>query len=65
MKIKIDSCLSNQKEFYGTIFPESEEEANKFVDLIQTQDSIKVSEVKPKMSNSQLNKTGGNEQNKV
>ena len=48
MKIKVDSCLSTQKEFYGTIYPESEKEAQMLVDLIQIQDSIKVKEVSQK-----------------
>ena len=42
MKIKVDSSLSNDKEFYGTIFPESDEEVDKLRDLIVLNETVKI-----------------------
>ena len=41
MKIKVDSNISTRKEFYATIYPESEKEADELVDLIILNESKK------------------------
>jgi len=42
MKIKIDSCISNSHEFYGTIYPESEKERDELHDLLEVGESVKI-----------------------
>lgn len=42
MKLKVDACLSTGKEFYGTIYPESEEEENYLSDMIDIHESEKI-----------------------
>lgn len=39
MKLKVDSCISNRHEFYGTIYPESEEEADYLQEMIEIGES--------------------------
>ena len=42
MKIKIDSCVSNMNEFYGTIYPESEKERKYLMEMIEINESEKI-----------------------
>ncbi len=42
MKLKVDSSLSNLKEFYGTVYPESEKEAEELSDMIQLSEGKKI-----------------------
>ncbi len=42
MKIKVDSCISTHKEFYATIYPESEKEADDLQSLIILNESKEV-----------------------
>ena len=42
MKIKIDSCISTGKEFYGVIYPETKEEADYLYEMIEINESEKV-----------------------
>jgi len=42
MKIKVDSCISTEKEFYGTIYPESEKERDELRDLIILNETVKL-----------------------
>jgi len=39
MKIKVDSCISTGKEFYGTIYPESKKEMEYLQEMIEIADS--------------------------
>lgn len=48
MKLKIDSCISTGKEFYGTIYPESKDEVDYLDGMIEIGESEKIEFVEDK-----------------
>ena len=50
MKIKVDGNLSDQREFYPILYPESEQEVNLLQEL-NFEDSINIEEFVNKVSN--------------
>lgn len=48
MKIKVDSCISTNKEFYAIVYPESDSEVDRLVELITNSETVPI-EVKDEL----------------